>query len=281
MAPASNRSLSRHDTARFLLCLGLSVAALFAPERWANAAASTLRNSILVPFLWLQERAEESKTSRAVFARLTLERDSAGHAAQFLPALRAENQRLRQVLGLAQRLGTPYVPAEVLHEALPTDGRTLILSAGSKAGVAEFSPVISPDGLIGVVRAAGPQRSVAMTWSHPEFRVSAYTEDGTVFGVVAPAAQLSGSELLLQLRGVAYRDSIALGTRVVSSGLGGVYPAGIPIGVVIGLAREETGWERAYLVRPAANPANVLHVLILTAHRDSSLAPAFSPDSAP
>ncbi|MGH7702411.1 MAG: rod shape-determining protein MreC, partial [Gemmatimonadales bacterium] len=270
-----------HDTARFFLCLGLSVAALFAPERWADATAAALRDSVLVPFLWLQERAEESKTSRAVFAHLTLERDSAAHAGQFLPALRAENQRLRQLLGLGRRLGTSYVPAEVLHEALPTDGRTLILSAGSRAGVSEFSPVISPDGLIGVVRSAGPARSVAMTWSHPEFRVSAYTENGTVFGVVAPAAQPSGSELLLQLRGVAYRDTIPLGTQVVSSGLGGVYPAGIPIGVVIGLAREETGWERAYLVLPAANPANVLHVLILTAHPDSSVARAFVPDSAP
>jgi rod shape-determining protein MreC len=279
MAPGTDRSLSRRDTLLLLVCVGLSVGALSAPSAVGDAIASTIRRSVLVPFIWLQERAEESRTSRSVFLRLSAERDSAATAAQSVSVLQAENARLRALLGLGQRLGVPFVAAEVLHQSLPTDGRTLLLSVGQSSGVREFDPVISPAGLIGMVRTVEQTRSVAMTWAHPEFRASAYAIPGQVFGVVAPSIQVSGSDLLLQLRGVAYRDSVPMGTAVVTSGLGGVYPPGIPVGTVIGTAQEETGWERIYILRPAASPEAVTHVLILRHPGDSSLAAAFQPDS--
>ena len=68
---------------------------------------------------------------------------------------------------------------------------------------------------------------------------------------------------LLELHGVPYRQVVPIGTLIVTSGLGGVYPRGIPIGSVVGVA-SETGWERMYLVRPAVNTAVVSHVLIFT-----------------
>lgn len=280
MAPGSDRSLSRRDNALFVLCVALSVVMLVRPD-WGNLVTGMVRQSVLRPFLWMQQRAEESRTSRAVFDRLRDERDSAAYAAQFLPSLRAENQRLRDLLGLGKRLTIPYVPAEVLHQSLPTDGRTLILSAGSKQGVRPFDAVVSAAGLLGVVRYVEPERSLALTWAHPEFRASAFTQPGGVFGVIGPALQVTGSDQLLQLKGVAIRDSVPLGTLVTTSGLGGVYPTGIPIGTVFGQATEETGWERIYLVKPAANPEEAGQVLILRNPRNEPVGPAFVPDSTP
>jgi rod shape-determining protein MreC len=280
MAPGSDRSLSRRDSALFVFCIILSVLMLVRPE-FGNRITGYIRVSVLRPFLWMQERAEQSRTSRGAFDRLRAERDSAAHAAQFLSSLRSENQRLRGLLGLGARLPVPYIPAEVLHQSVPTDGRTLILSAGRRAGVRPFDPVVSAEGLIGVVREVDAERSLAWTWTHPEFRASAFTIPGDVFGVVAPALQVTGSDQLLQLRGVAIRDTVPAGTLVATSGLGGVYPQGIPIGTVIGQSSEETGWERIYILRPAANPENAEQVLILHAGRDSSVARAFVADSSP
>jgi rod shape-determining protein MreC len=280
MAPGSDRSLSRRDTALFLLCLGLSIVMLLRPEA-GDRVASAIRGSVMRPFLWMQERAERSRTTQGAFDRLRAERDSAIYAAQFLSSLRAENQRLRGLLRLRERLPVSYVAAEVMHQSQPTDGRTLILSAGRKVGVRAFDAVVSADGLLGVIRVVDGERSLAWTWTHPEFRASAFTVPGNVFGVVRPALELTGSEQLLQLRGVAIRDTVPTGTVVITSGLGGVYPQGIPLGTVIGQAREETGWERIYLVRPAANPQDAEQVLILRLTRDTSVSSAFAPDSLP
>jgi rod shape-determining protein MreC len=189
--------------------------------------------------------------------------------------------RLRSLLQLSQRLSVGYLGAEVLHQSVPTDGRTFILSAGRDQGVKQFDPVIGPEGLLGVVREVEATRSLAMTWAHPEFRASAFTVPGQIFGVVAPALQVTGSEQLLQLRGVAIRDSVAEGTLVVTSGLGGVYPQGIPIGTVFGQATEETGWERIYLVRPAAFPEEASQVLILRGAGEAKVEGAFGADSTP
>jgi rod shape-determining protein MreC len=279
MSSISDRRYTRRDTMLFILCLGLSIVILFSPATWTLSLADTLRRTVLAPLVWLQVRAEEGRTSRVRFRILTAQRDSAAYLAQFLPSLRAENERLRQLLKLSHRLNASYIPAEVLHQPQATDGRTLLLSAGSRQGVAPFNPVVAPEGLIGMVISVSPGSSVAMSWAHPEFRVSAFTIGGNALGVVAPSADVRSAEGALELRGVPYRDSVPLGTMVLSSGLGGVFPKGIPVGVVTGTLREEAGWERVYRLRPAANPGSAAHVLILVGGRTPDLATAFPSDS--
>ena len=167
----------------------------------------------------------------------------------------------------------------MLHQAQATDARMLLLNVGSMQGVAGFDPIVAPEGLIGVIWNASRNTSVAMTWAHPEFRVSAFIANGSAFGIVAASPSGTGSDAYLEFRGVPYRDSIVPGTVVLSSGLGGVYPKGIPIGTVVGVIREEAGWARVYRVRPAANPGSAAHVLVLTGRRVMSVAEAYPSDT--
>jgi rod shape-determining protein MreC len=280
MASTSERSYTRRDTVLFFACLGLSLVALFSPVSWGFGLADSLRETVLVPLVWLQARAEEGRTSRERLRAITAQRDSTSYLAQGLPSLLAENEHLRQLLALSHRLPSPYVAAEVLHQAQATDGRTLLLSVGSRQGVAAFDPVVAPEGLIGVVLSVGRRTSVVMTWAHPEFRVSAFTVGGNAAGMVAPASSATGGEGALEFRGVPYRDSVPVGTMVLSSGLGGVYPKGIPVGTVTGLVREQAGWERVYRLLPAANPGSAAHVLVLVSSPGRDLAAAFPSDSA-
>jgi hypothetical protein len=101
---------------------------------------------------------------------------------------------------------------------------------------------------------------------------------GNAAGVVAPSPSGAG-EGALEFRGVPYRDSVSVGTLVLSSGLGGVYPKGIPVGTVTGIVSEQAGWERVYRLLPAANPGSAAHVLVLTSP-NGDLARAFPSDSA-
>jgi rod shape-determining protein MreC len=276
--PALDRS--RRDTASFLLCLALSVAGLFLPPRTSDRVAAGGRRTVLAPLVWLQQRAVEGRTSRGRFDAAEAQRDSAVLRAQALDRLAGENAALRLLLGLGKRPEFRFVPAEILHQPQPTDGRSLLLSAGAGQGIQPFQPVVAPEGLLGVVRTVDQGLAVAMTWADPEFRASAVTADGAVSGIVAPTAAESPALALLELRGVPFRDSVAVGATVVTSGLGGVYPRGIPIGTVLSQVRVQEGWERVYLLRPSANPSSAVHVMVVTGTRASTVAPAFLADTA-
>lgn len=262
MPRAPDRSVSRRDNLLFAACLLLSVGAITAPASLSLALATAIRETILAPVIWLQLRGAEGRTSRARLAAIQAQRDSAALALQGHPALVDENAQLRRLLDLRARSAAPWVAAEVLHQSVPTDGRTMLLSAGSADGVRANAPVVSPEGLLGIIVQAGPRSSVALTWAHPEYRVSAVTQDGSVQGIVAPFPGNDPGEAFLEFRGVAFRDTIPTGTVVVTSGLTGLYPKGIPIGRVAGIRREELGWERVYRLTPMANPSYVTHVLV-------------------
>ncbi|MBA2628323.1 MAG: rod shape-determining protein MreC, partial [Gemmatimonadales bacterium] len=279
MLRASERTFSRRDSVSFFICIGLSLLALFLPDSVSLGVAGSLRDSVLSPLVWLQSLAEEGRTSRSRFRAVTLERDSAAFAAQFLPAIEAENRQLRSLLSLRNRLTTPYIPGEVMHQSQATEGRLLLINAGRRDGVRPFDPVISPDGLVGVIWNAGEASAYVMTWTHPEFRVSAVTADGRLFGMVAPTTTTAASEATLEFRSTSYRDTLAAGTVVVASGLGGVYPKGVAIGTITVIAREQAGWERVYRLQAAANPSKVTHVLVLREPRALSVASAFPGES--
>ena len=267
MALGTDRFASRTDTLLFLVCVALSLAAMSLPPALRDPVAAALRQTMLAPFLRLQQQSELLRTSQSRFEQVISQRDSAALAATFLPELRNENTRLRALLGLGQRLGTGYTPAEVLHQAAPTDPLTLDVSAGRRQGVHPLSAVVCPEGLVGVVFAVDAQTSVVITWAHPEFRASAMAADGSVFGIVAPHGTEGPGVWLLELRGVPYLQAVPIGTVILTSGLGGVFPRGIPLGTVIGVVKETEGWERTYLVRPAVQPAGVTHVMILGSAR--------------
>src|SRR2546428_8829390 len=268
MALGADRYASRADTLLFLGCVALSQAAMSLPPVWRDPVAAGLRQTVLAPFLRLQQQSELLRTSQSRFEQVVAQRDSAALAATFLPELRTENTRLRALLGLGQRLGAGYIPAEVLPQAAPTDPRTLEVSAGRRQGVRPLASVVSPEGLVGLVFAVDAQTSVVITWAHPEFRASAMAADGSVYGIVAPRGTEGPGVWLLELRGVPYLQAVPARTVILTSGLGGVFPRGIPLGTVIGVAGETEGWERTYLVRPAVDPSAGKAVMVLLGAHD-------------
>jgi cell shape-determining protein MreC len=278
MALGADRYATRGDTLVFLGCVALSLVAMSLPSGTRDPLASGLRRTVLLPFLQLQGQSELLRTSRTRFAELVAERDSAALATAFQGELRAENDRLRALLRLGSRLGSGFVPAEVLHQATPTDPLTVVISAGSRQGVRKLAPVVSPEGLLGIVSAVDGGTSVVATWADPDFRASGMAADGSVYGILAPHGTSGPGVWLLELRGIPTRQVVPPGTVILTSGLGGVLPRGLPVGTVVGIANE-TEWERTYLVRPAVPPGAVSHVMVLRTQRVDDLRGAFVPDS--
>ena len=262
MALGAERSGTRADTAALVACVVLSLVALALPEGLREPVAGALRQNVLRPALALEASTVRSAENRQRLDDLRAERDSLALGAAVLPQLLSENARLRQMLGLSQRLRTGFVNAEVLRQSGIADQMTLVLSAGQRQGVQALAPVVAPEGLVGMVHRVDRTTSVALAWTHPDFRASAMVEGARVYGIVAARRGAATGELM-ELRGVAYQQDLPAGTKVVTSGLGGIFPRGVPVGTVEGVLSEAAGWERTYLLRPAVHPAEASHVLIL------------------
>ena len=269
MQIAPERFASRRDTLAFLICIVLSLAARVAPVEVQQAVASGITGTVLAPFLAIQEQVELMKGAGARVTQMAAAHDSISAIALESVALREENERLRELLDLSARMTVQHVSAEVLPQSLPTDGMTLRISVGRSHGVKVMDPVIAPGGIVGVIRQSGPSTSVVLAWTHPDFRASAMTGDGTIFGIAAQRGSEGPYATLIELRGVPFRQDVPMGSLVYTSGrgvgLGGVYPRGIKIGTVMAVGEEgREGWSSTYVVRPAVHPASLSHVIVLT-----------------
>jgi rod shape-determining protein MreC len=262
---------TRTDAGLLAGCVVLSLIAIALPSDAREPISGALRRTIVAPLVGLQRGAERWRGAWATSDARQAGADSAAMRAVNAQALVLENDQLRKIIGLGSRLKWGFVPAEALHNTTPSEElvTTLTLTAGSTAGIQRYSAVVAPDGLVGTIQTADPTMSIAILYTHPDFRASAVTADGETFGMVYPhtSGGRSAETYMLELRGVPTRVTLKPGTVIYTSGLGGVFPRGITIGTIVQELKTSEVWTRTYLVRPAVSPSRVTSVLVLTAQR--------------
>jgi len=267
--PESNGK--RRDAIFAGLVLLLALSTTYLGEPLQQGVSSLLRGSVLRPFIATQQLLNDAQRRAGQVDELTARLDSVTAVMATQAAVMDENRTLRALLGLAERGGPRFVPATVLRPGTPGSRSMFILDVGIQDGVRQGSPVISPHGLVGVVREVRRDTSVGMDWSHPDFRASAMLVDGTTYGIVSRRAGLFSEDDRLILQGTAYSITVSRNTAVVTSGLGGVFPRGIPIGKVDRVLETEGAWRKSYWVQPMVEPGSVTHVLVLTEGAESDV----------
>lgn len=243
-----------------LLVLALFLSYL--PNEQQAPIRKAIRATILQPFIWGQGELG-ARAGRAVDVPvLRAERDSLSAVVAAQASLAEENRRLRELLGLRNRAPDGFIPAELLRVGMRGGHGTFLLDVGSEDGVEPMSPVIAAGGLLGVVWEVERRSSLAIAWTHEEFRASAMAADGSAYGIIRSRAGAYREEDQMALVGTPFHVDIPPGTRVVTSGRGDVHPRGILLGTVVGIEDADTGWRKSYLVRAAVPPESVTHVLV-------------------
>ncbi|MCH7562864.1 MAG: rod shape-determining protein MreC [Gemmatimonadetes bacterium] len=245
-----------------LVIVGLALASPFMPTARQQQLAFLLRNSLLRPFVMIQEGMAAASLHAVSTEEFQARLDSAVSALTNQSTLAEENRRLRNLLDLSRRLGTAYLPASVLRAGTAGSESMFQLDVGSDHGIHVNAPVIASGGLIGVVREVRAGMSIGMDWTHPEFWASAMTMDGEIYGHVRVERGSFREGYRLLLDGIPFHDQLEPGMAIVTSGLGGVFPRGITVGTVDQLAAETAGWRRSYWLRPAVFPGSATHVLV-------------------
>ena len=261
------RGGARLDTGLLIACLTLAVSGLVMPQRVRGNIADTLRASILKPLVVLEARSSGVRSAIASREDVLIARGRTATYALNVRGIADENTTLRRLLGLASRLVDGFVVAELLPRRGVDDDFTLTLNVGASSGIQSFAPVVTADGLVGMVEHVDANTAFAITWANPEFAVSAMSVDEKAFGIVKPHLGSGVERLLLELRGVKFAAKLDSGALIVSSGLGATYPRGIPVGRVLGEISTPEKWARTYLLMPSVLPAAIGPVLVLRADR--------------
>lgn len=173
--------------------------------------------------------------------------------------LASENQHLRQLLELRQRLPVPAIPAEIQYDTSDPFTQKVVIDRGSQQGVKPGAPVVTEQGLLGQVTRVFMLQSEVTLITDKDQAVPVQIIRSGVHSVVYGG--IPGG--LLDLRFIPLSVDVKPGDKIVTSGLDGVYPAGLAIGQVVSVDRQsDTAFQRV-LCQPIAHLRSQRQVLVL------------------
>jgi rod shape-determining protein MreC len=178
-------------------------------------------------------------------------------------AITRENDQLRALIGWQRQQPWKLKPASVVLRDPANWWHTIQIDLGKRDGLVENLPVLTPDGLVGRVSSVGYTRSQVVLIGDPSCRVSArVVNPAHDMGVISPGGPLENS--LVNLTYLSGNANLKSGQVVVTSGEGGIFPAGIPIGLVAENARPvEFGLYAETRVKLSANLGALDQVWVL------------------
>ena len=184
-----------------------------------------------------------------------------------------ENQRLRD---LTRYISGPSFPDDyravvtrVVARPPSAYNQVVLVAAGSSNGIAVNDPVVTEDGLVGLVTEVTGNGARVTLLTDQASAVSALVLQSGAAGIVRHGPS-DGSALVLDR--VGKDELVSEGNLVITAGwrtgnLESLYPRGIPIGTILGEAKGSEAWARTFLVRPTVKPSDVTNVMVLLPQR--------------
>ena len=180
--------------------------------------------------------------------------------AQRYEAAQAEVAQLRKLIGAQERLEVRTIPAEVMYNARDPYAHKVFIDRGATQGVRPGSPVTDETGVIGqVTRVHALVSEVTLLTDRDQAIPVQVMRNG--LRAIAFGGGASGT---LELRGMAANADIQNNDRLVTSGIDGTYPPGLPVATVIRIERDAENAYARVVCRPAAGVDRGRFVLVLT-----------------
>jgi len=195
---------------------------------------------------WLRKQLLE-KELEITFAREALE----------------QNARLRDSLGFSQRKMYELIPAEL--EAIDPKRRdnAVIISIKSGYDVTTEMAVVNQSGLVGKTTNVLGQNITVELLTSPNCKVAARDQSTRALGIIKWE-----QGIYLYLDNVPISDSVNIGDTIISSGLGALFPAGLPIGVIEGIEVPKREFFKRITVKPFVNFNRLDELFVLKNRED-------------
>jgi len=187
-----------------------------------------------------------------------------------LSGLQKENQRLREMLAFKSDSQFKLLPARVIERDPSSWWNVVKVNRGwnDDPTLTSDQPVVSPRGIVGKTGAVGKYATNVILLVDENCKISSVTESSQARGITVGATSLNSGVPLCKITFVPRDTPLAVGERVFTSGLGGIFPANLLIGTVKEAPPVSTannfGLYREGVIEPAVDLNNLEEVFIIT-----------------
>jgi rod shape-determining protein MreC len=190
-------------------------------------------------------------------------------------ALRATNQalrdvehevnRLRHALNYRERSVFKLIAAEVITRDSSTWWRTVTINRGKRDGVEPDTPVVTDEGLVGKTTTVSDSISVVLLISDENCKVATSVEGSREQGIVSGERVTAGLNPTLDLNFLSKQADLKPGQKIYTSGMGGVFPSGLLVGVVKSFRVRELDGQAQ--LAPAVDLSHLEDVFVVTGRK--------------
>jgi len=270
---------------RLLVFSSLALLLMVADARFAlMQPLRTALSVVLYPLQWLAVRpvlliqgAQSTlgavTANEATLAVLRQQMATESQRANQADQLLLENRRLRDLLALQSRLEPPSVAAQVLYDAADPYTRKVILDKGELQGLHLGAPVLDERGVLGQVTRLFPLVSEVTLITDRDHAIPVLNARTGARGV-AYGDNFNHADAM-ELRFMAANADVAVGDLLTTSGVDGVYPAGLPVARIEKIERRTDAVFARIYCTPVALVSGATQVLVL--HPLGAAAPARPP----
>ncbi|HEX7933890.1 MAG TPA: rod shape-determining protein MreC [Paraburkholderia sp.] len=274
--------------ARLVFFVVLALALLISDARFKTleivrgvlgAGLYPLQRAALVPrdvFMGAADLAVTSATLRSENEKLREKDLQLSQQANTAAGLATENAHLRALLQLSQRSTTQTLPAEIQYDTRDPFTQKVVIGRGAQQGIQTGSPVVNEDGVIGQVTRVYPLQAEVTLLTDKDQAVPVQIVRTGLRSVIYGTPKGD----TLDLRFVPISADVQTGDELVTSGLDGVYPPGLPVARVVRVDKQaDTAFARVICL-PIAPVRGARQLLVLHYVNDVPPRPAEEPDAA-
>ena len=167
------------------------------------------------------------------------------------------NQELKNLLGLKDSVKYPLIPAAVVSKLSTRSQGGITVNVGEKEGVKPGMAVINDKGIVGIITSVSHDYSIARTLQNIDLKVTVKDERSRIDGIM----KWNGKDLVIV--DVPKTYDIEPGDRIVTSDISSIVPVPVPVGVVTGLSKVETGIFNEAKIKPFVDFSSVENVFVI------------------
>lgn len=186
----------------------------------------------------------------------------------FMEEMRKENFRLKHLLNYSDELPTERIMAQVVGWDSANEFKVIRLNKGTRHGIKAMSPVITNQGLVGYVYRATENYSDVLTILDQNNRVDIIVERTRTHGIVEGVFNFKCA-----LKYIMRNEPVEVGDKLLTAGVGGIYPKGIKVGMITDITRENFGMTLSIEVVPSVDFDKIEEVLVLIPNQQGQQKP--------